>query len=209
MTTLTYVSESTTSPTLPMVGRSPSSTHDRVVDAAVDLTSRIGWSKVTMGKLADEVGVSRQTVYNEVGTKPGLAEAMIQRELQRFMALVQLAFDAHPDDLVEAIRAAAASVLEHAHDNALLKAVVSATHGADTELLPLLTTHSASLLTVAKQVIADRMVPYDVRLEGLRLDAAIDAVVRLVLSHVMQPTDTPGRTADDIAWIVGRVLGRL
>ena len=51
-------------------------TRERVVDAAVRLTAQIGWSQVTMARLAEEVGVSRQTVYNEVGTKPGLAEAM-------------------------------------------------------------------------------------------------------------------------------------
>jgi hypothetical protein len=28
----------------------------------------------------------------------------------------------------------------------------------------------------------------------------------VVLSHVMQPTDSPARTADDIAWIAARVL---
>jgi hypothetical protein len=31
-------------------------------------------------------------------------------------------------------------------------------------------------------------------------------VVRLVLSHVMQPSGTPDETADDIAWIADRVL---
>ena len=31
-------------------------------------------------------------------------------------------------------------------------------------------------------------------------------VVRVVLSHVMQPSDSPARTADDIAWISARVL---
>ena len=30
--------------------------------------------------------------------------------------------------------------------------------------------------------------------------------VRLVLSHVMQPSAAPARTADDIAWIATRVL---
>ncbi len=35
----------------------------------------------------------------------------------------------------------------------------------------------------------------------------IDVVVRAVLSHVMQPSDSPARTADDITWLVGRVLG--
>jgi hypothetical protein len=32
-------------------------------------------------------------------------------------------------------------------------------------------------------------------------------VVRVVLSHVMQPSGPPAATADDIAWIAARVLG--
>ena len=97
-------------------------------------------------------------------------------------------------------------VLELAQGNDLLKAVVSATHGADTELLPLLTTHSESLLAAAKLVVAERVAPYDVGLAGARLDAAIDMVVRVVLSHVMQPSATPDETAADVAWIADRVL---
>jgi len=184
----------------------PASTRDRVVDAAVRLTVDVGWAQVTMAKLADEVGVSRQTVYNEIGTKPGLAEAMILRELDRFLAVVSSAFDQHPEDLVEAIRSSARGVLEHAHDNLLLHAVVSATHGADTELLPLLTTHAESLLVAAKAVVAERLTPYDVGLDADHLDAAIDMVVRVVLSHVMQPSGTPADTADDVAWVAARVL---
>jgi len=179
---------------------------DRVVDAAVRLTSEVGWSQVTMARLAEQVGVSRQTVYNEVGTKPGLAEAMTLRELDRFLGLVSVAFDEHPADLVAAIRASAEQVLVHAQDNRLLHAVVSATHGADTELLPLLTTHAESLLVAAKTVIAERIVPYAVDLEPGELDAAIDMVVRVVLSHVMQPSGSPADTADAIAWMAGRVL---
>jgi AcrR family transcriptional regulator len=179
---------------------------DRVVEAAVRLTTDAGWSEVTMAKLADEVGVSRQTVYNEIGTKAGLAEAMILRELDRFLAIVSVAFDRHPDDIVAAIRGASVGVLEHAQDNRLLHAIVSATHGADTELLPLLTTHAESLLGVAKVVIAERIEPYAVDLDRKHLEAAIDMVVRVVLSHVMQPSGPPRETGEDIAWIAARVL---
>ena len=183
---------------------------DRVVEAGVALTLEHGWARVTMGTVADRVGVSRQTVYNEVGTKAGLAEAMILHELDRFLGVVTEAFDAHPDhgpdDLVEAIRAAARGVLELAQGNRLLHAVVSATHGADTELLPLLTTHAESLLAAAKVVVAERIAPYELDLDEDNLEAAIDMVVRVVLSHVMQPSGPPGRTADDIAWIAARVL---
>jgi AcrR family transcriptional regulator len=184
----------------------PPTTRSRIIDAAVAMTVDGGWSTVTMAALAERVGVSRQTVYNEVGTKPGLAEAMIGHELERFLGVVTAAFDEHPTDLVGAIRAASGGVLELAQDNLLLHAVVSATHGADTELLPLLTTHAESLLAAAKLVVAERLAPYALGLEGRRLDAAIDVVVRVVLSHVMQPSGSPAETADDIAWIAARVL---
>jgi AcrR family transcriptional regulator len=184
----------------------PLTMRERVIDAAVTLTTEVGWAQVTMARLADVVGVSRQTVYNEVGSKPLLAEAMILRELDRFLGLVTIAFDAHPTDLVGAIRDASCAVLEASQDNLLLKAIVSATHGADTELLPLLTTHAGALLSTAKAVVVDRVAPYDVELTPTQLDAAIDMVVRVVLSHVMQPSASPAQTADDIAWISALVL---
>ena len=179
---------------------------ERVLDAAVTLTTEAGWAQVTMARLADAVGVSRQTVYNEVGSKPLLAEAMILRELERFLGLVTVAFDAHPSDLLAAIRAASCAVLEESQDNLLLKAIVSATHGADTELLPLLTTHAGALLSTAKAVVVERVAPYDVGLSPEQLDAAVDMVVRVVLSHVMQPSGSPAATAADIAWMADRVL---
>ena len=178
----------------------------RIVDAAVDVTAESGWSGVTMAAVADRVGVSRQTVYNEVGTKHGLAEAVILHELERFLGVVTRAFADHPADLVDAIRAAARGVLELAQDNQLMRAVVSATHGADTELLPLLTTHAESLLATAKLVVAEGLAPYDLPLEDRHVEVAIDVVVRVVLSHVMQPSGSPVETADGIAWLAGAAL---
>ncbi len=186
--------------------RTGSAMRQRIIAAAIELTARSGWSSVTMAGLADIVGVSRQTVYNEIGSKPALAEAMVLDELGRFLSVVQQAFDEHPRDLVAAIRAAAENVLVLAHDNILLRAVVSATHGADTELLPLLTTHAESLLSTAKAVLVDRLADYELPFDEHQLGVVIDVVVRVVLSHVMQPSDTPARTAEDIAWVASRVL---
>jgi AcrR family transcriptional regulator len=180
---------------------------DRIVSSAVAMTTEAGWAKVTMGRLAEASGVSRQTVYNEIGTKDALAEAMILAELERFLSAVDDAFARHPGDIAEAIEAAAYDVLVLAQDNALLKAVVSATHGADTELLPLLTTHAGTLLATAKTVIGERIEAFDLGLPPQRVDPAIDMVVRVVLSHIMQPSGSPGETAADLAWISRQVLG--
>ena len=95
-----------------------------------------------------------------------------------------------------------------AEGNALLRAVVSATHGADTELLPLLTTHSEPLLGTLMVVVQDRVDQYEIDLEPERITTIIDMVVRSALSHVMQPTATPRKTADSITWFVARILGR-
>ena len=184
----------------------PPPLRDRLVASAVELTLDRGWAQVTMARLAAEVGVSRQTVYNEIGTKPALAEAMILRELAQFLHNVDDAFLRHPDDLIAAIRAAVVGVLEFAEDNPLLHAIVSATHGADTELLPLLTTHAGALMSTARMVIADHLLSYEIELDESQRAVVIDAIVRIVLSHVMQPSGPVGEVADGIAWIAERVL---
>ncbi len=185
----------------------PISTRNRIIAAAARLTCADGWSKVTMGRLAAEAGVSRQTVYNAVGSREDLAEAMVLTESAKFIFRILEGFDNHPDDLLPAIHDALENTLVFAEGNALLRAVVSATHGADTELLPLLTTHSESLLGTLMVVVQDRVDQYETDLEPERISAIIDIVVRAALSHVMQPTATPRETADSITWLVARVLG--
>jgi AcrR family transcriptional regulator len=186
---------------------SPPVTHrDRLLAAASRFTAEHGWGELTMAKLADLVGVSRQTVYNELGGKPQLAEAMVLRELEMFLGLVDSAFRDNPKDLVRAIEAAAYQVLELARTDPLLHAILSSSQGADSELLPLLTTNSEPLLGVAGQMIRGHVSSYDVDLDDQRLEVLIDMVVRLVLSHVMQPTAEPAQTAETIAWIAERVL---
>jgi AcrR family transcriptional regulator len=189
---------------------------ERLVAAAAELTTESGWASVTMGKVAARAGFSRQTVYNELGSKPALGQAMVLRELERFLAAVEEELDSY-DDLVAAIRSAAERILRMARANPLLDAVLASAHGvtrgergSDNELLPFLTTDAAPLISAAAAVIAERLPERfpDTGLDDHEAAIAIDSVVRLVLSHVMQPAGDPERTADAIAWIVARVLQR-
>ena len=184
----------------------PSGHRDRLLAAAARFTAEHGWAALTMGKLADLGGVSRQTVYNEIGGKPQLGEAMVMRELALFLDVVDGSFQDNPDDLVAAIRTAAQRVLEMAGTDPLLHAVISSSQGADTELLPLLTTNSSALLVAAGQMIRTHVESYELALPEDRVDVLIDMVVRLVLSHVMQPAGSPRETAETVAWIARRVL---
>ena len=191
--------------TTPGSATSPS-TRDRILAAAIELLTESGWQSITMGRLADRAGVSRQTVYNEIGSKPELADAVVLDELGRFLAVVDDGFDRHPGSLSAALHAAVLGVLERARDSAIMVAIVSSTTGADTELLPPLTTRSTSLLDTARTVVTARLSNYDVRIDDRTRDAAVDALVRTVLSHVMQPSGTPAQSAAGIADVIAGVL---
>jgi len=187
-------------------GGSSGSWRDRLIAQAAELTRSGGWQAITMAKLADRVGVSRQTVYNEIGSKRQLAEAMIMHELEVFLQAVDAAFEEHPESLSEAIRAAATRVLEMARKNPLLHAVLSASHGAESALLPLLTTQVEPLLEAAHGLVRRHLDTYDHGLDEDRIDPLVDMVIRLVLSHVTAPSTSPAETAENIAWIAERVL---
>jgi AcrR family transcriptional regulator len=182
------------------------STRERIIAAARGMTVRVGWSAVSMGRLADDAGLSRQTVYNEFGSKAGLAEAVVLTELALFLDVVETAFRAEPDDLVAGIRGAIFGVLDLAERDELLRAVVGASHGANSELLPLLTTEAETVLAMARDVVYRCLAAYKVPFDEAHLRMAAEVVVRTTLSQVMQPSGAPANVADDIAWVAARVL---
>ncbi len=178
----------------------------RIVEAAVELTTTSGWSKVTMPALAARVGVSRQTIYNEIGSKPRLAELMILHELQAFLAAVDQAFDRHRPDAVAAIEAATYAVMEVAQQHDLLRAIVGAEHGADTELLPLLTSRGAGVQAAATEVLAARLGECSPGMDAGECAKVAAVIVRLVLSNVTQPCGSGLEVAAQVGWVAGCLL---
>jgi AcrR family transcriptional regulator len=180
---------------------------DRLLDAAASITAAEGWGAVTMAKLADEVGVSRQTVYNELGSKPRIAEELVMRELDRFLDIVRSRMSAETD-LVEALRSACEGALEAAAANPLLKAILESAHTGGSDLLPLLTTEAQGLIESASAVVREtlREQGFHTGLDEDEERGALDAIIRLVLSHVMQPAKPPAEAAEDISRIAGHVI---
>lgn len=186
--------------------RTKATLRETLLDAAADLLPDRGHQGLRMADVAAKAGVSRQTVYNEIGSKRQLAEAMIMHELEVFLQAVDAAFEDNPDDLVEALREAATRVLEMARTNPLLHAVLSASHGAESSLLPLLTTQAEPLIDAAHGLVRRHLGSYDHGLDEELIDPLVDMVIRVLLSHVTTPNGSPQETADKIAWIAARVL---
>ena len=180
-------------------------TGERILACAAEMTADLGWSGVTMAALAERAGVSRQTVYNEWGSRDRLAQAMVLRELGAFLDEVDAGFDSHPDDLGAAIAEAIARVLGLARVNPLLRAIVTATHGAETELVPLLTTRADVVIAVASERVRDRLAGYP-GVRGSAVNVTVDLLVRTVLSHVMQPSGHPEGVPLALAAAVTRLL---
>lgn len=183
---------------------------ERLLDAAKRIIEQSGWASVTMGKLAAAVGVSRQTVHTEVGTKHSLAESLVLRELDEFLAFVRERL-ASETDLVEGVRSACRGILEQAETNLLLRTVLGSIKSetdTDDELLKLLTIESGMIVDGAVQAVRDAVDSYysDHPFSEDELTMAVEAIVRLVLSHVVRPSKPPAEAADDIARLVELAL---
>ncbi|MFF2325250.1 MULTISPECIES: TetR/AcrR family transcriptional regulator [unclassified Streptomyces] len=64
---------------------------DALLDAARSALATLPWSAVRMVDVASAAGVSRQTLYNEFGSKDGLARALVRSAADGYLAGVKQA----------------------------------------------------------------------------------------------------------------------
>jgi AcrR family transcriptional regulator len=183
---------------------SRASRRDRLLDAAAMIVIAEGWSNVTMSRLAAAVDVSRQSVYNELGGKDKLAVALVLRENERFLSVVQLRLLENQRNMTAAITVAVEAALLQGQDNPLLKAVIAPGQAKADILLPLLATQPEPVLEAAVTMLtafAEEHWTGCVSPQQDLLDL-MDAVVRLTLSHLMQPNWPIAR----VTAMVGRMV---
>jgi AcrR family transcriptional regulator len=177
---------------------------DDLLDAAAALIIERGFRRVRMQDVADAVGVSRQTVYNEFGDKWRLAEALNLRENDRYLDAVDEAMTRH-EDLYSAVADAVSYTLATAADDPLKKAILTGAGSED--LLPLMTTRAEPVLFAAKKRIIAHTLRQWPQADETAVVELVDMVVRLTMSHVVLPTDPPETVAARLARLVARYLG--
>jgi AcrR family transcriptional regulator len=177
--------------------------HDRLLDAARDITTAEGWSALTMGAVASRAGISRQHLYNEIGTKQQLGNALVSRETGEFLGVMCEQLRAYPTDLVAGVGAAVRAALDHGSRNTLLKAVLGADDPRGESLLPLLTARPDAVLMQAKQALASELAALRLGndLTTADLDVYVDGIVRLVLSHLAQPAGPAEHAITQARWM--------
>src|SRR3954471_23165243 len=97
---------------------------ESLLDAAYTALARRPWSAVRMVDVAAAAGVSRQTLYNEFGSKEGLARGLVRREADGDLAGGETALAGHADPC-DLLTATAEWTTSAARENALVRAMLT------------------------------------------------------------------------------------
>ena len=189
-----------------MASPTPASRVQRaLLDAAYDAAVSGDWARTRMADVARAAGVSRQTLYNEFGSKDALAQAMALREVERFIAGTEAALDeANPDDPIQAVRAAALYTLEQAADNPLLKAALI---DDDAGLITFLTSRGEPAMKAARDSFERYYSAHWPELSADDVAVAAETITRLTLSYVVLPAELPAETiATSLAALAKKLL---
>ncbi|HEY2140530.1 MAG TPA: TetR family transcriptional regulator [Solirubrobacteraceae bacterium] len=180
---------------------------ERLLDAAEDLLRERAWTRISMADIARRAGVSRQTLYNEIGSRGDFAQAYVLREADIFLGAVEQAVMENLDDPHAALSDAFDVFLGVASQDPLIRAIVSG-DGSD-GLLALFTTHGAPVLRHATDRLAQILATGwpQVDIDGARPLA--DCVVRLAISHAALPAGSSAVTVARISEIIGPYLDAL
>lgn len=159
-------------------------TAEAVIDAALRQFELFGLARTTMDDIARRAKVSRVTVYRRFAGKEALVDAVILRELRRFLADLEDAIEplATPEEkLVEGFVFTLEALCRHR----LLQRMLE----SEPELvLPHLTVQGGAVIAAARDFLAGG-IAREVADErgGEELLTVADVVVRLVLSFVLAP----------------------
>jgi AcrR family transcriptional regulator len=180
---------------------------DRLLDAGREQLGDRTWAQVTMAEIATAAGVSRQTLYNEFGTRDEFAQALVIREGSRFLDAVEEAIDEHAADPLAALTAALERFLTIARDDPFVGLLLGddGTGG----MLPLVTTQSRPVVDWAAARLMKAMSGHWPEVADRDLQDLADTLVRLAISHVAAPRQSPGRTAASITRLLGPSIERM
>lgn len=178
-----------------------------IVDAVDQLARTRGWAAASMSDVAAAAGVSRQTVYNEFGSRQALVEAYVRREVEALIGEVETEVRSRADDARGAVQAAFALFLKLASDEPLVQVIVASERPSDDgELTRLLTGLGRSVATERIGALIVEVWP-QVSVPDAQLLA--ETLARLAISHALLPTEDPSATAAAITRLVGPFVDEL
>ena len=169
--------------------------------AARDQLQSKAWSEITMSNIAETAGVSRQTLYKEFGSRAEFGQAFVIHEGERFLDGVEAAVREHLDDPRAAVTAAFELFLRTAGEDPLIRMLLSddGTGG----MLPFVTTQGMPVVQWATARLTETIEAGWPQAPPAKVKLLAESLVRLAISYITAPTDSPETTAERAGELLG------
>lgn len=177
---------------------------DSVLDAMRQELLRTDWSAITLTDVARTAGVSRQTIYNEFGSRQGLAQGYALRLADRLVDDVSRAIDDHIDDVHAAFLDGFRSFFSASAADPLVVSLLSGK--AKPDLLQIITTDSGPIITHCSRRLTAALTDSWVRPDPGDAGVLARAIVRLAMSYVSMPAQNEFGADHDVAADLARLM---
>ncbi len=170
---------------------------DSVLDAMRELLLTRDWAAITFADVAGAAGVSRQTIYNEFGSRQGLAQGYALRLADRLVDVIEGAIYDNVGDVHAAFLAGFRSFFTESAADPLVISLLSGV--AKPDLLQIITTDSGPIITHCSQRLTSSFSRSWVKASEEDAGILARAVVRLAISYVSMPPEADHDVAADLA----------
>ena len=177
---------------------------DGVLDAMRRELLTKDWSAITLSDVARTAGVSRQTIYNEFGSRQGLAQGYALRLATRLVDDVSAAIDGHVGDLYAAFLDGFRSFFTASAADPLVISLLSG--AAKPDLLQIITTGSGPIITQCSARLTAAITGSWVQADEADAGVLARAIVRLAMSYVSMPAESESAARHDVPADLARLM---
>jgi AcrR family transcriptional regulator len=162
-----------------------------------DLLLTRDWSAITLSHVAQAAGISRQTIYNEFGSRQGLAQAYAMRLADRLVDQIDDAVEGNVGNVAAAFSQGFRDFFTESAADPLVISLL--TGDIKPDLLQLITTDSGPIITHCSQRLTSTFVHSWVKCTDQDAGVLARAIVRLAMSYISMPPEADYDVALDLA----------
>jgi len=170
---------------------------DSILDGMRELLLSRDWSSITLSDVARAAGISRQTIYNEFGSRQGLAQGYAVRLADRLVDQIEDAIVGNVGDVYAAFLQGFRDFFAESAADPLVISLLTGTTKPD--LLQLITTDSAPIISRASARLTETFMQSWVRASEEDAGVLARAIVRLAMSYISMPPEADHDVARDLA----------
>lgn len=170
---------------------------DSILDGMRELLLTRDWSSITLSDVAKAAGISRQTIYNEFGSRQGLAQGYALRLADRLVDQIDAAIKDNVGDVSAAFLRGFRDFFAESAADPLVISLLSGSTKPD--LLQIITTDSAPIISRCSARLTESFMDSWVLVSEEDAGVLARAIVRLAMSYVSMPPEADHDVARDLA----------